>query len=64
MINLNFEDQMRHLKEIVSTLEKGDLTLEEMLKLYEEGIQTYKSCQNKIDETKSKVEILNQTIVE
>lgn len=61
---MNFEEQLSHLKNIVSALEKGDLTLEEMLKLYEEGIQTYKSCQNQINESKSKVEILNQTIAE
>jgi len=39
-------------------LERGDLPLEEALKLYEEGITLYRVCNKKLDEAEYKVETL------
>lgn len=51
---------MARLEIIVSELEKGDLPLDESLKIFEEGIRLSKSCLKMLDETERKVEILVQ----
>lgn len=60
MAALKFEDAMARLESIVSELEKGDLPLDESLKIFEEGIRLSKSCLKMLDETERKVEILVQ----
>lgn len=60
MATLRFEDAMARLETIVSELEKGDLPLDESLKIFEEGIRLSKSCLKMLDETERKVEILVQ----
>lgn len=60
MATLKFEDAMSRLETIVSELEKGDLPLDESLKIFEEGIRLSKSCLKILDETERKVEILVQ----
>lgn len=56
-----FEDSMNELETIVSRLETGDITLDDSLKLFEEGIKLAKSCQVTLDEAEKKVKILTQT---
>jgi exodeoxyribonuclease VII small subunit len=46
------------LEEIVKALEKGDLPLEESLKIFEEGVRMSKNCIKMLDEAEKKVEIL------
>ena len=58
MANLRFEDAVARLEEIVNGLEKGDLSLEESLKMFEEGVRLSKSCLKMLDEAQKKVEIL------
>jgi len=53
-----FEDALNKLEKIVSKLEEGDIPLEESLKLFEEGIQLSRFCNQKLDEAEKKVEIL------
>ena len=53
-----FEDALNKLEKIVSKLEEGDIPLEESLKLFEEGIRLSRFCNQKLDETEKKVEIL------
>lgn len=53
-----FENAMKRLEEIVSELEKGDLTLEESIKVYEEGIELNKFCSAKLEETEKKIKQL------
>lgn len=60
MATLKFEDAMARLETIVLELEKGDLPLDESLKIFEEGIRLSKSCLKMLDETERKVEILIQ----
>ena len=57
---LKFEDAMARLETIVSELEKGDLPLDESLKIFEEGIRLSKTCLKMLDEAERKVEILVQ----
>lgn len=58
MANLKFEDAMARLEEIVNGLEKGNLPLDESLKMFEEGVRLSKSCLKMLDEAQKKVEIL------
>ncbi len=53
-----FEDALNKLEKIVSQLEDGDISLEESLKLFEEGIRLSRICNQKLDEVEKKVEIL------
>jgi exodeoxyribonuclease VII small subunit len=53
-----FEDALNKLEKIVSQLEEGDISLEESLKLFEEGIRLSRICNQKLDEVEKKVEIL------
>jgi len=57
---LKFEDAMARLETIVAELEKGDLPLDESLKIFEEGIKLSKNCLKMLDEAERKVEILIQ----
>jgi exodeoxyribonuclease VII small subunit len=53
-----YEDALNKLEKIVSQLEKGDISLEESLKLFEEGIRLSRLCNQKLDEAEKRVEIL------
>ena len=53
-----FEDALEKLEKIVSKLEEGDISLEESLKLFEEGIKWSRFCSQKLEEAERKVEIL------
>jgi exodeoxyribonuclease VII small subunit len=54
----SFEAALKQLEEIVQRLEKGELPLEESLKLYEEGIQLSRLCHGKLEEAQGKIEML------
>lgn len=60
MAALKFEEAMARLETIVSELEKGDLPLDESLKIFEEGIRLSKTCLKMLDDAERKVEILIQ----
>jgi exodeoxyribonuclease VII small subunit len=53
-----FEAALKQLEEIVQRLEKGELALEESLKLYEEGIRLSRLCHTKLEEAEGKIEML------
>lgn len=55
---VKFETTVEKLEGIVRKLEKGDLTLEESLKAFEEGIALAGTCEKLLQEAKGKVEIL------
>ena len=56
--NMTFEMAMNKLEEIVQELETGELTLEESLKKFEEGVKLSKYCSSKLDETEKKITLL------
>lgn len=58
MAKQTFESAMKQLESIVHKLEGGDLTLDEALKKFQEGVKLTKFCSNKLDETEKKVSIL------
>ncbi len=58
--DISFEDSLQKLEEIVEELEKGELNLDEALKLYEEGMHFSDQCLDKLNESKQKVEKLTK----
>lgn len=55
----SFADTIGRLQAIVDSLESGEMTLEESLKLYEEGAKCLKSCREKLTTAKRKIELLS-----
>ena len=53
-----FEDCLQQLEKIVEQLERGDLSLEESLKLFEQGVSLSNSCRQELEAAEGKVEIL------
>ena len=54
----SFEEALAALEAIVDRLEKGELSLEESLKLYEEGIRLSRLCHGKLEEAEGRIEML------
>ena len=55
-----FEQSLRRLEEIVQHMERGDVPLEEALKLFEEGTGLVGSCTKLQDEAEMKVVLLSK----
>jgi len=53
-----FEEALGRLEDIVRKMEVGDMTLEESLKAFEEGIKLARLCSRKLDEAERRVEVL------
>jgi exodeoxyribonuclease VII small subunit len=51
----NLEEAMNRLEEIANILEMGDTSLEESIKLYEEGTQLIDFCNSKLKEAEKKI---------
>jgi exodeoxyribonuclease VII small subunit len=54
----SYEEALSRLEEIVQGLERGELSLEESLTLFEEGIQLAKYCNGKLDSAEGRLQIL------
>lgn len=54
----SFEESLKKLETIVDQLEKGDLPLEESLKLFEEGVGLSTSCKKELDQAEGRVQML------
>ena len=53
-----FEEALEKLSVLVEKMESGDLSLEESLKLFEEGIKLSKDCQKALNDAEKKVQAL------
>lgn len=53
--NRSFEENMQRLEQIVRSMERGDVALEESLKLFQEGTQLIQSCTKLLDEAELQV---------
>lgn len=58
MAELKFEETFKKLEKIVEDLEKGDLSLDDALKKYQEGIELSRSCSQRLENAKKKIDIL------
>lgn len=54
----SFEESLKKLESIVAQLEKGDLPLEDSLKLFEEGMALSAACKRELEAAEGKVQIL------
>ena len=53
--NRSFEQNMARLEQIVRAMERGDVALEESLKLFQEGTELVRSCNKLLDEAQLQV---------
>lgn len=53
--NKSFEENMQRLEQIVRAMERGDVPLEESLKLFQEGTKLVESCGKLLDEAELQV---------
>ncbi|MEE8058505.1 MAG: exodeoxyribonuclease VII small subunit [Pseudomonadales bacterium] len=56
--NINFEKALDQLEELVDDMETGDLTLEQSLKAFEQGIKLTRDCQSALAQAEQKVQML------
>ena len=54
--NKTFEQNMQRLEQIVRAMERGDVALEESLKLFQEGTALVQSCGRLLDEAQLQVQ--------
>ncbi len=54
----NFETSLNDLEKIVRKLEDGDLSLEESLKLFEDGVKLSRECQERLSNAERRIEVL------
>lgn len=57
--NYSFEESLDKLENIVKQMEAGDLSLEDALQNYVEGVKLKKTCEKKLSEAKTKIENIN-----
>lgn len=58
MAKMTFEQAILKLEEVVKLLEKGELSLEESIAMYEQGVKLTALCNNEIKNAKLKIEEL------
>tara|TARA_B110000438_G_C15804606_1_gene646718 strand:+ start:1803 stop:2033 length:231 start_codon:yes stop_codon:yes gene_type:complete len=55
---MQFEEAFKRLEVIVGNLESGDLSLEESMKLFEEGIGLTEACKSRLEVAEQKIQLL------
>jgi len=58
MKKMSFEESLKRLEEIVEAFESGDLSLEESVNLFKEGVELTKFCKQKINSAETEVKKL------
>ena len=53
--NQTFEASMARLEQIVRAMERGDVALEESLKLFQEGTELVRNCQKLLDDAQLQI---------
>ena len=55
---MDFEEAFKRLEVIVGNLESGDLSFEESMKLFEEGIGLTEACKSRLEDAEQKIQLL------
>ncbi len=55
-----FEDAVSELEKTVDLLENGDVSLDEAVKLFEEGMKISKECHERLEKAEQKVKLLTE----
>lgn len=58
MENINFEETLKKLEGVVHKLEVEELSLDDSLKIFEEGIGLYRQCSNELNKIEKKINII------
>jgi len=56
--DVNFEKALGELEALVTKMEEGDLSLEESLKAFEQGVKLTRDCQTRLTEAEQRVQML------
>ncbi len=56
-----FEDRLTALETVVERLERGDLTLEESVRLFEEGVHLSEACKLELEKAEGRIQVLVET---
>ncbi|ADW69630.1 exodeoxyribonuclease VII small subunit [Granulicella tundricola] len=56
-----FEDKLTALEAVVERLERGELSLDESVRLFEEGVQLSNSCKAELERAEGRVQVLVET---
>ncbi len=54
----SFEDQLTALEAVVDKLEHGDLSLDESVQLFEEGLKLSNACKGELEAAEGKIQVL------
>ena len=57
---IDFEQQLENLEALVASLESGDLSLEDSMKSFEQGIKVARECQKALKDAEQIVEVLTR----
>ena len=60
----NFEDSLNNLETIVSKLEKGELSLDKSIEMFEKGISMYNDCKEFLSTAENKIKVLTDSLKE
>ena len=61
---INLKETFEKLDKILDQLELSDLDIDEMVKLYEEGMKLSKDCKSVIEEAEQKIKIINKANID
>ena len=53
-----FEDDLTKLEGVVERLERGDLTLDESVRLFEEGVKLSSACKKELEQAEGRIQVL------
>jgi exodeoxyribonuclease VII small subunit len=54
----SFEEQLEELEKVVAQLERGDLSLEDSVGLFERGVQLSNACKTQLESAESRIQVL------
>ena len=57
----SFEDRLTALESVVERLERGELTLDESVRLFEEGVHLSNACKLELEKAEGRIQVLVET---
>jgi len=54
----NFEEQLTQLESVVEKLERGDLSLDESVRLFEDGMKLSDACKKELEQAEGRIQVL------
>ena len=54
----NFEEHLTQLEKVVEKLERGDLTLDESVRLFEDGMKLSSACKQELEQAEGRIQVL------